>query len=57
MYHDSMNFKLHTGNIEWGIGGGCHDLKCGRNRSVILRLNRTLQLILMLIIAPLRRPG
>ena len=56
MYHDSTNFKLHTGNIEWGIGGGCHDLKYGRNRSVILRLNRTLQLILMLIIAPLRRP-
>ena len=57
MYHDSLNFKLHTGNIEWGIGGGCHDLKCGRNRSVILHLNRTLQLILKLIIAPPRRPG
>ena len=36
MYHDATNLQLHTGNIEWGRGGG-NNSECGKHRSVILQ--------------------
>lgn len=39
-----MDFKLHTGNTEWGRGGLVNEQECGRHRSVILQINREIGL-------------